>query len=217
DNILIDRATGRALVTDFGVARTESAPDGLTRVGEVVGTPQFMSPEQAAGEVLDGRSDLYALGVVGFFALTGRLPFEAPTTQALLAMHLTRPPSEPCAPISPRSSAPWSTVAWPRLPRPDSPVVRPWSLPWRRCGLPSRRWRRPCDSSTSRPTRRSAWAWCWPRRRWPCSRGLAVPTRSSPRHSCWLRSGGCSSRCTTAPDSCSDRASATRMCARASG
>ncbi len=92
DNILIDRATGRALVTDFGVARTESAPDGLTRVGEVVGTPQFMSPEQAAGEVLDGRSDLYALGVVGFFALTGRLPFEAPTTQALLAMHLTHPP-----------------------------------------------------------------------------------------------------------------------------
>ncbi|MDZ4673583.1 MAG: serine/threonine-protein kinase [Gemmatimonadota bacterium] len=92
DNILIDRATGRALVTDFGVARTETAPDGLTRIGEVVGTPQFMSPEQAAGEALDGRSDLYALGVVGFFALTGRLPFEAPTTQALLAMHLTRPP-----------------------------------------------------------------------------------------------------------------------------
>lgn len=92
DNILLERATGRALVTDFGIARTTTAGDGLTRVGEVVGTPQFMSPEQAAGEELDGRSDLYALGVVGFFALTGKLPFTAPTTQALLAMHLTQPP-----------------------------------------------------------------------------------------------------------------------------
>lgn len=94
DNILIERATQRALVTDFGIARsTTAAPtDGLTRVGEVVGTPHFMSPEQAAGDVVDGRSDLYSLGIVGFFALTGRLPFEAPTPTALLAMHLTQPP-----------------------------------------------------------------------------------------------------------------------------
>lgn len=92
DNILLERATGRALITDFGIARVASAAaDGLTQVGAVVGTPQFMSPEQAAGEDLDGRSDLYALGVVAFFALTGRLPFQAPTTQALLAMHLTQP------------------------------------------------------------------------------------------------------------------------------
>lgn len=91
DNILIERATGRALITDFGIARSTTA-DGLTRVGEVIGTPQFMSPEQAAGEDLDGRSDLYALGVVGFFALTGRLPFQAPTAQALLGMHLTQAP-----------------------------------------------------------------------------------------------------------------------------
>jgi serine/threonine-protein kinase len=94
DNILIERATQRALVTDFGIARsTGAAPaDGLTRVGEVVGTPHFMSPEQAAGDVVDGRSDLYSLGIVGFFALTGRLPFEAPTPTALLAMHLTHTP-----------------------------------------------------------------------------------------------------------------------------
>ncbi len=89
DNILLERATGRALITDFGIART-SAMAGLTQVGEVIGTPQFMSPEQAAGEELDGRSDLYSLGVVAFFALTGRLPFQAPSTQALLAMHLTQ-------------------------------------------------------------------------------------------------------------------------------
>lgn len=93
DNILIERATGRALITDFGIARSTAA-DGLTRVGEVIGTPQFMSPEQAAGEELDGRSDLYSLGVVGFFALSGKLPFQAPTAQALLGMHLTlAPPS----------------------------------------------------------------------------------------------------------------------------
>jgi serine/threonine-protein kinase len=89
DNILLERATGRALITDFGIART-SAMAGLTQVGEVIGTPQFMSPEQAAGEELDGRSDLYSLGIVAFFALTGRLPFQAPSTQALLAMHLTQ-------------------------------------------------------------------------------------------------------------------------------
>jgi serine/threonine-protein kinase len=92
DNILIERATGRALVTDFGIARsTASGAAGLTQVGEVVGTPQFMSPEQAAGESLDGRSDLYSLGVVGFLAVTGRLPFEASSAQAVMAMHLTQP------------------------------------------------------------------------------------------------------------------------------
>ena len=91
DNILIERATGRALVTDFGIARSTAAgAAGLTQVGEVVGTPQFMSPEQAAGEPLDGRSDLYSLGVVAFFAVTGRLPFEAPSAQAVMAMHLTQ-------------------------------------------------------------------------------------------------------------------------------
>jgi len=101
DNILLERATGRALITDFGIARVASAAaDGLTQVGAVVGTPQFMSPEQAAGEELDGRSDLYALGVVAFFALTGRLPFQAPSTQALLAMHLTQP-APPLASLRP--------------------------------------------------------------------------------------------------------------------
>ena len=96
DNILIERATGRALVTDFGIARS-GATSTLTQVGAVVGTPPFMSPEQAAGEELDGRSDLYSLGVVGFFAITGRLPFEAPSAQAVMAMHLTQP--------APRSSS----------------------------------------------------------------------------------------------------------------
>jgi eukaryotic-like serine/threonine-protein kinase len=90
DNILLERDTGRALVTDFGIARRADA-SGTTAVGEVLGTAQYMSPEQATGEAVDGRSDLYALGVVAFYALSGRLPFDAPDVAALLAMHITRP------------------------------------------------------------------------------------------------------------------------------
>lgn len=99
DNILVERATGRALVTDFGIARS-SAVAGLTAVGEVVGTPQFMSPEQAAGDTLDGRSDLYSLGVVAWYALTGKPPFEATSSGAVMAMHLTQP-LPPLAPLRP--------------------------------------------------------------------------------------------------------------------
>ena len=91
DNILIERATGRALVMDFGIARSAtSASAGLTRVGEVVGTPHYMSPEQASGDTVDARSDLYSLGVVAFSAATGHVPFDADSTPAILAMHLTR-------------------------------------------------------------------------------------------------------------------------------
>ncbi|HSE46370.1 MAG TPA: serine/threonine-protein kinase, partial [Gemmatimonadales bacterium] len=82
DNILLERSTGRAMVTDFGIARSFAA-SGLTQVGEVVGTPHFMSPEQAAGDQLDGRSDLYSLGVASFFAVTGRLPFDGESAQAI--------------------------------------------------------------------------------------------------------------------------------------
>jgi serine/threonine-protein kinase len=99
DNILLEKETGRALVTDFGIARVE-APTGLTGVGEVLGTAQYMSPEQACGEPVDGRSDLYSLGVVGFYALSGKLPFEAPDTASMLAMHITKP-APPLATVAP--------------------------------------------------------------------------------------------------------------------
>ncbi|HET7457797.1 MAG TPA: serine/threonine-protein kinase [Gemmatimonadaceae bacterium] len=89
DNILLEEGSGRALVTDFGIALVANT-DGMTSEGQVMGTAHFMSPEQAAGEPLDGRSDLYALGVVGYYALSGRLPFEAPTVPALLSQHLTQ-------------------------------------------------------------------------------------------------------------------------------
>ena len=90
DNIMIERGTGRAMVTDFGIARNATSA-GMTSEGHVVGTAHFMSPEQAQGSVVDGRSDLYALGVVGFFLLSGRLPFEGDAAAAVLVAHITRP------------------------------------------------------------------------------------------------------------------------------
>ncbi|MDF1505200.1 serine/threonine-protein kinase [Roseisolibacter sp. H3M3-2] len=89
DNILLEAASGRALVTDFGIAHggAHAAPE--TDPGRVMGTAHFMSPEQAAGAPLDGRSDLYALGVVGYLAVSGRLPFEAASVPALLVRQAT--------------------------------------------------------------------------------------------------------------------------------
>ena len=95
DNILLDKETGRAMVTDFGIARAVSDTDGsrLTATGMAIGTPAYMSPEQAAGErEIDGRSDLYALGVVAYQMLTGAPPFTAASTPAMLVKHLTERP-----------------------------------------------------------------------------------------------------------------------------
>jgi serine/threonine-protein kinase len=90
DNILVEAGTGRAMVTDFGIARAGEIT-GSTAIGEILGTAQYMSPEQACGEKVDGRADLYSLGVVGFLTLSGRLPFDAPDTPSLLAQHITKP------------------------------------------------------------------------------------------------------------------------------
>lgn len=93
DNIMLERATGRAMVMDFGISRTintsPSLQSGLTRVGEVVGTPEFMSPEQASGDDVDGRSDLYSLGLVAWYAVTGRFAITGESTQKILVKQLT--------------------------------------------------------------------------------------------------------------------------------
>jgi serine/threonine-protein kinase len=95
DNILLQQGDGRVLVTDFGIARavTEGADARLTATGMAIGTPAYMSPEQSTGDrQIDGRSDLYSLGVVGYQMLVGDPPFEAPSTPALLVKHLSEAP-----------------------------------------------------------------------------------------------------------------------------
>jgi serine/threonine-protein kinase len=95
DNILLDSDSGRAMVTDFGIARalTDTGDSRLTATGMAIGTPAYMSPEQSAGELeIDGRSDLYSLGVVGYQMATGDLPFIAPNTPSMLVKHLSEIP-----------------------------------------------------------------------------------------------------------------------------
>lgn len=94
DNILLDAETGRPMVTDFGIARAVSDGDSrLTATGMAIGTPAYMSPEQAAGErVIDGRSDIYALGIVAYQMLAGEPPFSAGSTPAMLVKHISEIP-----------------------------------------------------------------------------------------------------------------------------
>ncbi len=93
DNILLEGSRGRVVVTDFGIAKALSSTTGgatLTGTGVAIGTPHYMSPEQAAGDrEMDGRSDIYSLGVVAYQMLVGELPFHAPTVPGILMKHIT--------------------------------------------------------------------------------------------------------------------------------
>jgi serine/threonine-protein kinase len=92
DNILLESGSGRAIVADFGIAAAVHGGAGLD--GErVVGTPEFMAPEQALGEAIDARSDLYALGVTAYFALSGRLPFTGADATEVLARQVSEAPA----------------------------------------------------------------------------------------------------------------------------
>lgn len=95
-NILIDN-NGEALLTDFGIAKmmAGSSATQLTGAGSVLGTPAYMSPEQAKGEHIDGRTDIYSLGVVLYELLTGQQPYQAETPVALVLKHITEPLTSP--------------------------------------------------------------------------------------------------------------------------
>src|SRR5213592_867031 len=125
DNILIEN-NGRVLVADFGIASVVAGAGALA-TGEVVGTPEFMSPEQALGEAVDARSDLYSLGIVGYFAFSGTLPFEAEKATEVLAKQVTEPapPLGSVAPLVPRrlAQAIDRCLAKDREDRPDGPAV----------------------------------------------------------------------------------------------
>ena len=93
-NILIG-LDGRVVLTDFGIAQTsESSRNRLTRTGIFMGTPEYISPEQADSQRVDGRSDLYSLGIVAYEIITGRVPFAGSTPKLILA-HAQLPPPPP--------------------------------------------------------------------------------------------------------------------------
>ena len=102
-NVLMD-SQGRPLLADFGLARSTDATSGLTATGTVMGTPLYMAPEQATGGALDGRADEYALAVVAFELLSGRVPFIADSPLAVLHQQVTAPPP-PLSTVLPGSPA----------------------------------------------------------------------------------------------------------------
>jgi eukaryotic-like serine/threonine-protein kinase len=90
DNILLEAGSGRAMVTDFGIAHRVDM-DSLGTAGQLLGTAHFMSPEQCMGDAVDGRSDLYSLGITAYYALTGTLPFDASNVPAIVGQHVNLP------------------------------------------------------------------------------------------------------------------------------
>ena len=90
-NVLIDES-GDCQLTDFGIAKIVANTSGFTRTGGIVGTPSYMSPEQGRGEkVIDGRSDIYSLGVMLYEMAVGRVPFDAETPIAVIFKHISDP------------------------------------------------------------------------------------------------------------------------------
>ncbi|GLC26227.1 serine/threonine-protein kinase [Roseisolibacter agri] len=108
ENIFVEDYTGRALLADFGVARWQDADAALTQTGVAIGTPAYMSPEQIDGRALDGRADLYSLGLVGWEMLAGRRPWEGESLLTVLQrqqhdelppIEAVRPPELPRVPL----------------------------------------------------------------------------------------------------------------------
>jgi serine/threonine protein kinase len=91
NNILMTRE-GRPLLTDFGIAKALHESQGLTRTGHSIGTPEYMAPEQIQGQKVDGRTDIYALGIVLYEMLVGWAPFSATTPVAALYKQVNEPP-----------------------------------------------------------------------------------------------------------------------------
>jgi serine/threonine protein kinase len=192
DNIMLEGSRGRVMVTDFGIAKalSSSAGSGLTGTGVAIGTPHYMSPEQAAGDrEIDGRSDIYSLGVVGYQMLAGELPFQAPTVPGILIKQITEVapyiadvvPGCPqdlascvmrCLEKEPESRWPTADALRRALESRTAPPYRPRSL-----GAPGRRSYRspsPLVESSRAPVPRSP---AIPRR--PRGRSAAVPTAPS--------------------------------------
>ena len=95
DNVIVNSTPNglRVKVLDFGIAKLrDDVVHTLTQTGGIIGTPHYMSPEQCLGEELDGRSDIYSLGIVLYEMLTGRVPFNSPISTAVVIQHVNQPP-----------------------------------------------------------------------------------------------------------------------------
>jgi serine/threonine-protein kinase len=90
ENVMVERESDRVLVMDFGIAHVRSDPDAAGD-GEIAGTVPYLSPEQVQGAAASEQSDIYALGVLGYYLAAGRLPFTGKTAAAILTRHLTQP------------------------------------------------------------------------------------------------------------------------------
>ncbi len=91
ENIMFHTSDGRAVLMDFGIARAAESDTQVTQAGTAIGTPHYMSPEQAKGKAVDHRSDIYSLGVVLFYILAGHVPFDAESAVAIGIKHITEP------------------------------------------------------------------------------------------------------------------------------
>jgi serine/threonine protein kinase/CHASE3 domain sensor protein len=108
-NVLLDRHSRRALVTDFGVVKTVQAETHITATGVIMGTADYIAPEQARGQDIDCRADLYAMGVLIYQMLGGQLPFEAESATSMMFQHAYEPPP-PLAEIAPDVPGPLADI-----------------------------------------------------------------------------------------------------------
>jgi len=95
ENVFLAGANATVKVLDFGISKVAETSDGLTKTGTVMGTPDYMAPEQARGDRVDSRADIYAVGAILYRALTGRKPFEGSDPMAILTAVLTQEPERP--------------------------------------------------------------------------------------------------------------------------